>query len=393
MATFFAPLDRMRGRVRDDGGKLSFQVTHGLEKPVQERLELAGARLQMKEDTTLNPLAAFRRAGRAPGAVDWAAFAYAGLGPRVELETDGPGELSIPALRGVLSFGRLASNSAWLGKFLLTLDYDRARAFQQASRADTPEDKERFDARGRAMDDALDRMQRAFSRLLERSVKIEFPIDSRVPRILFDGEDIPVARLGDGMRRTFSWVADLLVRLQRIRWQDTSRSPLEQDFWLLLDEVDESMHPTMQLRLLPALRELFPNARLYVATHSPFLVASVGEGIVFPIRPHARTHRVNGTVQPIQLKPGLSLEWVIEQVFETPANFVDAPTLEHLANHKQAIDDLRAKRQIDWKSFLSTRDWLLALNIDEVNSIVLFREAPVRAEIQEQVKADTSATV
>lgn len=72
-----------------------------------------------------------------------------------------------------------------------------------------------------------------------------------------------------------------LVRLERITWADTARSPLDQDFWLILDEIDQGLHPQLQMRLFPALRELFPRARIYATTHSPFVVALLGDGVVF----------------------------------------------------------------------------------------------------------------
>ena len=37
--------------------------------------------------------------------------------------------------------------------------------------------------------------------------------------------------------------ADLLVRLEGIMWSDRTISPWEQKFWLLLDEIEESLHP------------------------------------------------------------------------------------------------------------------------------------------------------
>src|SRR5262249_47335347 len=143
----------------------------------------------------------------------------------------------------------------------------------------------------------LDEIARALSEVLDRKVTFEIPVGQHAPNVFIDGERIPLELLGEGMRSTFAWLSDLLVRLHRITWEDAARPPLEQDFWLILDEIDESLHPTLQMRLLPALRRLFPRARIYITTHSPFVVASAGEGYVFSIRPDAH-HHVSGTIAP-----------------------------------------------------------------------------------------------
>jgi hypothetical protein len=377
----WAPVSRTGARVRGKVPRIAFTLANGQESEVTIEID------QSRSLVTGHPpreFTQFQRGHANEAPLSWAAFAYAGTGPDASLDAEGPGELSISPLRGALSFGQRGSNAAMLGKFLMNLDYERARAFQQSQRE--PDEGRRTEQiqRVQATDETIDRIESSLSRLLDRRVRIEFPVEQLFPRALFDGEEIPVSQLGEGMRRTFSWVTDLLVRLQRIRWADPSRSPVDQEFWLLLDEVDESLHPTMQLRLLPALRQLFPNAMIYAATHSPFVVASVGEGWVFPIRPDANTHRVQGSVERVELVPGRSLEWVVEEVFAAPATFVDAPTNDRMKRHRVAVDELRRGNEIDWPAFAADREWLLALNA-EVTAMVLFREAPVREKIESRL--------
>lgn len=161
---------------------------------------------------------------------------------------------------------------------------------------------------------------------------------------------------------------------------DASRSPLDQDFWLILDEIDEGLHPQLQMRLFPALRELFPRARIYATTHSPFVVASIGEGVVFPIRPDPKTRRVSGVIAPKPLRHGQSLAYVVEEVFATPSDFIDAETREALAIHREQVDQLRRGESIDWEVFRAKRSFLIGLN-EEVATIVAMREVPARKQI------------
>src|SRR4029079_709402 len=183
--------------------------------------------------------------------------------------------------------------------------------------------------------------------------------------------------------RTLAWLVDLVARLELTPWKDVSRSPFDQDFWLLLDEVDQSLHPALQRHILPALRRLFPNAHIYASTHSPFVVASASEGYVFPIRPSKKTHLVTGETKPEALLPGQSLSWIVEEIFDTPSMFLDEETRSGLAAHERDVKVLRTKKSIDWVPFLENRRWLMSLN-DEVATIVGMREVPIQDLIRHE---------
>ena len=47
---------------------------------------------------------------------------------------------------------------------------------------------------------------------------------------------------------------------------------------LLIDEIENNLHPTWQRRVIPALREYFPNIQIFATTHSPFAVAGLSSG-------------------------------------------------------------------------------------------------------------------
>jgi len=135
----------------------------------------------------------------------------------------------------------------------------------------------------------------------------------------------------------------------------------------------------MQARLFPAIRALFPHAQIFATTHSPFVVASLGEGVVFPIRPDPKDLRVRGKVEARRLEPGSSLEWVVEEIFAAPSRFVDEGTRARLEAHKRAMDALRTGRPVDLEALRATRTFLLGLN-DEVRAIVAAREVRLSAD-------------
>lgn len=69
-------------------------------------------------------------------------------------------------------------------------------------------------------------------------------------------------------------------------WQVYMRSTFDkgQEITVLIDEVENHLHPTMQRRILSDFVRAFPNVTFIVSTHSPLIVASVRESNVYALR-------------------------------------------------------------------------------------------------------------
>ncbi|MCK5522118.1 MAG: AAA family ATPase [Thiomargarita sp.] len=89
--------------------------------------------------------------------------------------------------------------------------------------------------------------------------------------------------LPDGLKSIISWLSDLFMRMDRIPWLDDCRI-LERRFILFLDEIEIHLHPIWQRKILPVIQKLFPNAQIFVSSHSPFIVASVSDAYVYKFR-------------------------------------------------------------------------------------------------------------
>lgn len=141
----------------------------------------------------------------------------------------------------------------------------------------------------------------------------------------------------------------------------------------------------MQSRLFRQVRELFPNARIYATTHSPFVVASVSDATVFSLRPDAK-RRVNGKIHPTALKRGQSLPRIITEVFGAAAEFVDE-TREELEQHQADVERAEAGELIDWDAFWARRKRLFESS-QEARAMVALIEVPVRSLIDSQLGDD-----
>jgi PAS domain-containing protein len=82
------------------------------------------------------------------------------------------------------------------------------------------------------------------------------------------GKKIPLEGWADGYRLTFSWILDLYA------WALKAASIDEEghiEGILLIDEIDQHLHPSMQAEILPRLSELLPKMQIFATTHSPLV--------------------------------------------------------------------------------------------------------------------------
>lgn len=70
-----------------------------------------------------------------------------------------------------------------------------------------------------------------------------------------------------------------------IAWQIFMFAPKDgSEFTVIIDEVENHLHPTMQRKVLQDLLNAFPNARFIVSTHSPLVVSSVRDACVYALK-------------------------------------------------------------------------------------------------------------
>lgn len=67
-------------------------------------------------------------------------------------------------------------------------------------------------------------------------------------------------------------------------WQIYNFGDRTESFIVLIDEIENHLHPTMQRAILPDLVTAFPNAQFIVSTHSPLVVGSVKDSNVYAFR-------------------------------------------------------------------------------------------------------------
>ncbi|WP_041657961.1 AAA family ATPase [Azoarcus sp. KH32C] len=127
----------------------------------------------------------------------------------------------------------------------------------------------------------------------------------------------------------------------------------KEPFAVVIDEVENHLHPSMQRTLLPNLLKAFPHAKFIVTTHSPLIVTSVEDANVYALRydhtKKVRSHlldfksEVKNAVDVLDEVLGVSTTipaWAVGKLSSILARHVASdPTTESLAALRTELRD------------------------------------------------------
>lgn len=123
--------------------------------------------------------------------------------------------------------------------------------------------------------------------------------------------------LPDGLRSLISWIGDLLMRMDLLKWENDL--PIsERKFFLFLDEIEVHLHPAWQRKVLPIVQKLFKNAQIFISTHSPFVVNSINGAWIHEIELENGKAKINA---PVLSNAGYSYSHVLSEFFDIEKNF------------------------------------------------------------------------
>ena len=100
--------------------------------------------------------------------------------------------------------------------------------------------------------------------------------EGKVYFIFTDGRESEASLLSDGYRRLVNIVMDIAFRcalLNKIMFGDQCYKYTHGT--VIIDEIDEHLHPALQVRVLKALQDTFPKIQFIVSTHAPMVMSSV----------------------------------------------------------------------------------------------------------------------
>ncbi len=147
---------------------------------------------------------------------------------------------------------------------------------------------------------------------------------------------LPMQSLSSGTEGTLWWTRWIALNLLVVgllnfsHWQDWEERPAI----LLIDEIENHLHPTWQRRVIPALLEHFPGLQIFATTHSPFVVAGLKAGQV-----HLLNRDANGVVTATTNTEDI-VGWTADEILRTMMGVQD-PTDDETARNAAELRQLR----------------------------------------------------
>ena len=84
---------------------------------------------------------------------------------------------------------------------------------------------------------------------------------------------VPATWLSQGYQSVIAWIADLVGQILLDAGEPMEAADMEGT--VLVDEIDLHLHPTWQVRLIPALKQVFPRLQFIATTHSPMVLPAL----------------------------------------------------------------------------------------------------------------------
>ena len=132
-----------------------------------------------------------------------------------------------------------------------------------------------------------------------------------------------LGKLSSGTQGVYLWMVYLALKIADFYngrdWKGFQRDWKDQPAIILIDEIENHLHPIWQRRVIPALVETFPNAQFFAATHSPFIVAGLKVGQV------NRLYRDEYDAVQAQTNDSDIVGWTVEDILREFME-VDDPT-------------------------------------------------------------------
>ncbi|MCL1883623.1 MAG: AAA family ATPase [Defluviitaleaceae bacterium] len=97
-------------------------------------------------------------------------------------------------------------------------------------------------------------------------------------------EPFALHEMSDGYAAFLNIIMELLMRLET----DDAVVDYEKSAIVLIDEIETNLHVDLQKKALPFLTQMFPNVQFIVATHSPFVMTSLENAVVYDLEKNER---------------------------------------------------------------------------------------------------------
>ena len=147
-----------------------------------------------------------------------------------------------------------------------------------------------------------------------------------------EGTILPFRMLSDGYRNVIKIILDIATRMCILNPYLKGDALKKTPGVVLIDEVDLSLHPTWQKRIIRILKEQFPRIQFICATHSPFIIQSLEDGELVTLD------------QPLDSEySGEGIEDIAEDIMEYFSALKEAKTQDEIEKLGKRLAELEAE--------------------------------------------------
>ncbi len=96
-----------------------------------------------------------------------------------------------------------------------------------------------------------------------------------------DREPFDFNTMSSGYAAIFEIINDLIMRMEA---KSGLRTEFDMEGIVLVDEIETHLHLDLQKKILPTLTTLFPNIQFIITTHSPFILSSLDNAVIYDLQ-------------------------------------------------------------------------------------------------------------
>ena len=125
---------------------------------------------------------------------------------------------------------------------------------------------------------------------------------------LQDGKVVPFKLLSDGYKNIIALVGDLAYKISQLNPHLGATALEETPGIVLIDELDEHLHPRWQRRVVADLRRTFPKIQFIAATHSPQIIGEVAHNEIILLK--------ENHIKPLAQSYGMDSNWILRHIMD-----------------------------------------------------------------------------
>ena len=139
------------------------------------------------------------------------------------------------------------------------------------------------------------RLENALKTILDdESIKLKFDYKNYDFTIMQDErEPYGLSQLSDGYSSIINIVSDLILRMDKNRASEERNYVFDTEGIVLIDELETHLHIELQKKILPFLTEFFPNIQFIITTHSPFVLNSIDNAVIYDLEKKIRLENLS----------------------------------------------------------------------------------------------------